>query len=133
MKHIQLLHRELSYDVRGILYTTHNYLGTYRNEKQYCDAIEQGLKVKRIPYEREYVLQKSFKGEKSGRNRVDFLIDKTLIIEVKVIPRIARNEYHQCMRYLVSSGIDLCLLVNFKPDNLFIKRILNPNLLTQHP
>lgn len=129
MKHIHLLHRNLSYAIRGILFTTHNYLGTHRNEKQYCDAIEHGLKVKHIPYKREHVLKKSFEGERIGRNRVDFLIDQQIIIEVKVIPRIARNEYHQCMRYLVSSGIDLCLLVNFYPNNLYIKRILNPNLL----
>ncbi len=129
MKYIELLHRELSYEVRGILYTTHNYLGTHRNEKQYGDAIEQGLKVKCIPYVREYALPRSFESERTGRNRVDFLVDNRLIIEIKVIPRIARNEYHQCMRYLVSSGVDVCLLVNFYPRNLYIKRILNPNLL----
>jgi hypothetical protein len=35
MGRVQLLHESLSYTVRGILYTVHNYLGTYRNEKQY--------------------------------------------------------------------------------------------------
>lgn len=132
MKYIELLHRELSYEVRGILYTTHNYLGTHRNEKQYGDAIEHGLKVKHIPYIREYVLPKSFESERIGRNRVDFLVDTRLMIEIKVIPRIARNEFHQCMRYLTSSDIDVYLLVNFYPQNLYIKRILNPNLLKRN-
>ncbi len=133
MGRVQLLHESLSYTVRGILYTVHNYLGTYRNEKQYCDAIEQGLIVKKLPYIREYVLPKSFEGERAGRNRLDFLIQDTLVLEVKVVPRLTRNEYHQCMRYLVSSKKDLCILVNFYPDSLYIKRILNPYLLRTNP
>jgi len=124
MGRVELLHENLSYKIRGILYTVHNYLGSYRNEKQYCDAIEYGFKVKNIPYTREYVLSKSFEGERKGRNRVDFLVDDKIILEIKVIPRISRNEYHQCMRYLVSSNKKLCLLVNFYPDNSQIKRIM---------
>ena len=133
MGRVALLHKDLTYKIRGILYTTHNYLGTYRNEKQYCDAIEHGLKVKHIPYVREYVLPESFEGEKKGRNRLDFLLADKVIMEVKVTPRLSRNEYHQCMRYLVSSNKELCILVNFYPDNLYIKRILNPNLLKHNP
>ena len=133
MGRTQLLHKDLTYALRGIFYTTHNYLGNYRNEKQYCDAIEQGLKIKEISYEREHILSKSFVGERKGRNRVDFLIENIIIIEVKVVPRLSRNEYHQCMRYLTSSEKELCLLVNFYPDALQIKRILNPNLLNTHP
>ncbi|PIR75122.1 MAG: hypothetical protein CO030_03695 [Candidatus Magasanikbacteria bacterium CG_4_9_14_0_2_um_filter_42_11] len=132
MRRVELLHRELSYTVRGILYTVHNYLGQHRNEKQYCDAIERGLQVKEVPYVREFALPPSFDGERKGRNRVDFLVDDSIIVEVKAIPRLTRNAYHQCMRYLVSSGKELCFLVNFYPDNLYIKRILNPNLLKKN-
>ncbi len=131
MGRVHLLHEELTFQLRGILYTIHNYLGSYRNEKQYCDAIEYGLKKKGLCYEREKVLPISFLGEKIGRNRVDFLVEKLVLIEAKAAPSISRNDYHQCMRYLVSSGTDLLLLVNFRPKALMIKRILNPNLF--HP
>ncbi|MFA4831227.1 MAG: GxxExxY protein [Patescibacteria group bacterium] len=126
---VKLLHEELSYKIRGILFTVHNYLGSYRNEKQYCDGIARGFDIKIVPYEREVILPSSFPGEKPGRNKLDFLVANLVIIEVKAVPRLSRNDYQQCMRYLVSSGKDLCLLVNFYPDNLYIKRILNPNLL----
>lgn len=46
MGRVDLLHEELTYEVRGILYTVHNYLGSHRSEKQYCDAIEYGLNKK---------------------------------------------------------------------------------------
>jgi hypothetical protein len=33
MGRVNLLHKELSYEIRGILYIIHNYLGRYRSEK----------------------------------------------------------------------------------------------------
>ena len=128
-----LLYRDLTYIIRGILYTVHNHLGSYRNEKQYCDAIEHGLKVKSLQYQREKTLIQSFPGERKGRNRIDFLVENLIIIEAKVVPRLARNDYHQCLRYLTSSNKKLCLLVNFYPDSLQIKRVLNPDLLKENP
>lgn len=125
---VPILHEQLSYIIRGILYTTHNYLGQYRNEKLYCDAIERGLQVKGLRYEREKVLPIQFVGEHSGRNRVDFIVENTIIIEAKVIPAFSRDIYAQCLRYLVCSNKELLLLVNFYPKSLVIKRILNPQM-----
>jgi len=131
MRRGDFLYRELTYEIRGILYIVHNYLGCYRNEKQYGDATEYGLKKRGLKYEREKVLPISFSGERSGRNRVDFLVENKIFIELNVVPRITRNEYHQCLRYLASSDIQLLLLVNFYPKSLYIKRILSPKLLNK--
>lgn len=128
MSRIKLIHQELTYTIRGILYTTHNYLGSYRNEKQYGDAIEQGCKVKELSYEREKILPISFVGEKTRRNILDFVIEDSVVLELKVVRDLTRNDYHQCLRYLTSSSYKLCLLVNFRPQSLQIKRILNPNI-----
>ncbi len=128
MERIVLIHEVLSYILRGIFYEVHNELGKFRNEKQYCDLIEEKLKVKLLNYGREIVLNKSFVGEKKGRNRIDFIVDNKIIIEVKATPSFSRNDYMQCQRYLVSSGLKLCLLVNFGLNGCVIKRILNPNL-----
>lgn len=62
----QLLHEELTYKIRGILYKTQNEIGNYRNEKQYADRIELELNNAGMRYEREKVLPKSFEGEKMG-------------------------------------------------------------------
>jgi len=128
---VNLLHEELSYKVRGILYEVHNELGSYRNEKQYCDKIEFGLKEKGLKYEREKILLPSFDGEQKGRNRIDFIVEDKIIIEVKVVPSFSPNDFKQCKRYLVSSNKELCLLVNFGLKSCVIKRILNPDLLNQ--
>ncbi len=126
---VKLIEKELSYIVRGILFEVHNELGRYRNEKQYCDAIAFKFKNKSIKFEREKVLDSSFAGELKGRNRVDFMIENKIILEIKTVPYLSRNEYNQCLRYLTSSDKELALLVNFRADSCIIKRILNPNLI----
>ena len=124
----KLIFEDLTYKVRGICYKAHNELGRYRNEKQYCDYIEQELKKEKLQYKREYILPKSFEGERIGRNRVDFIIENKLILEAKVVPSFSINIYRQCKRYLTSSNLRLLLLVNFFYEGVVIKRILNTSM-----
>lgn len=126
MRRTPLVHEELSYIMRGILFEVHNELGQFRNEKQYGDCLTSKLSARKIPHVREKVLQPSFEGEFKGRNRIDFLIDDKIIIELKVAPGFSRDTYNQCQRYLVSTDKKLLLLVNFYHKTLIIKRILNP-------
>ncbi len=129
MWRVELKHADLSYILRGIFYETHNKLGRYRNEKQYCDYIEELLELKKLKYHRELYLDVAFPGEKPRRNRIDFVIENEIIIAVKAVPAFSRDDYMQCKRYLVSSGRDLCMLVNFGLSACVIKRVLNPNQL----
>lgn len=121
----KLIHKDLTYILRGLLFAVHNELGEFRNEKQYGDAFAQKLRDAGILFEREKVLPPSFVGEQSGRNRVDFLINNIIIIEIKHAPALSKNDYHQCQRYLVSLNLDLALLVNFHGKYLMVKRVLN--------
>ena len=125
MKEDKLLHKDLTYLVRGLLFSGHNQLGQYCNEKQYADAFEYLLKQKAIPYKREYILPESFPGEWKGRNRVDFLINDVLVIELKVATQLTKDHYFQCQRYLSALDLDLALLVNFRPKFLRVQRVLN--------
>ncbi len=129
----KLLYADLTYTLRGILYSVHNDLGQYKNEKQYADAVGYLLQQKGINYEREKVLEATFFGEKSRRSQVDFLIESKIILELKTAPRFIRKDYQQCLRYVTSARVDLALLVNFRTDSCTIKRILNPDLLNKDP
>ena len=68
----KLIYPDLSYKINGILFTVHNELGRFCNEKQYADAIENFLKRLHIFYEREKILPPSFENEQK-RNKIDFL------------------------------------------------------------
>lgn len=90
----KIIYPELSYTVTKVLFEARKLVGRYGNEKQYCDAIENFLKQKNIFYEREKFLPSSFAGEKK-RNKVDFLIDGEIILEVKAKPYITKRDYCQ--------------------------------------
>ena len=124
----KLIHKELSYKIRGLLFLIHNELGQYRNEKQYGDALEHKLKENKIVYEREKILPPSFQGEHNGRNKVDFLIENKVILELKHVSSLSKDDYFQCKRYLVTLNLELALLINFRTRYLMVNRILNnPN------
>ncbi len=120
-----IIYPELSYKINGILFKIHNELGKYCNEKQYCDSIEEYLKESKIDYEREKILPISFKGEIKGRNKVDFLIEDLIVLEIKAKRITSREDYYQARRYLSALNKKMCLLVNFHSEYIKPKRILN--------
>ena len=120
-----LIYPELSFKITGVLFSTHNELGRECNEKQYGDAIENRLKEAGIIYEREKILPPSFQGEVHGRNKVDFLIEGKIILEIKAKRMVTREDYYQMKRYLHAFDIRLGLLVNFRDQYIKPKRILN--------
>ena len=121
----EIIYKELSYTINGILFQVQNDLGRYCNEKQVCDKIEFYLKEKNIQYRRECVLPPSFDGEKIGRNRVDFLIDEKIILEIKSKRFLVKDDYFQTQRYLHALDKKLGILVNFRDERIKPRRVLN--------
>ncbi len=105
---------ELSYNINGILFQTHNTLGAYSKEKQYSDLIESILKEKNINYKRECRIGDS-------GNIVDFIIENKIILELKAKRILTREDYDQLQRYLQETQLKLGMLVNFR--NQYIKPI----------
>ncbi len=110
----KLIYPELSYVLTGICFEAHNTLGRFAKEKQYNDYIEHALKNLKIPYQRE--LSK----EQDG-NRIDFLVDEKIILEIKAKKFVLKEDYYQIQRYLQAFNKKLGLLINFR--NRYLKPI----------
>ncbi len=121
----KIIYGDLSFKVNGVLFRVRKKLGQYKNEKQYCDAIEEELKVMELKYEREKILPPSFDGEQSGRNKVDFVIEDCIVLEVKAKQFITTEDYYQTRRYLDAMNKKLGILVNMRRYSINPKRILN--------
>ena len=121
----KLIYPELSYEINGILFGIHNELGRFCNEKQYCDAIEQHLKDHNFNYAREAIIPPSFQDELKGRNRVDFMIDDKIILEIKVKRFLEKEDYYQALRYLKACNKKLAVIINFRDKYIRPKRIIN--------
>lgn len=124
----KLIYSDLTYEINGILFSVHNELGRFCNEKQYSDAIENKLKIKKIEYKREEIIPESFEGELRGRNKVDFIIEDKLILEIKSKRILSKEDYYQLRRYLDAFNKKLGILVNFRQKMIRPKRILNSSI-----
>lgn len=120
----KIIFPELSFIITGICYKIHNNLGRYRNEQQYCDAMEFLLKEKGIKYEREKILSQSFPGEQK-RNIPDFVVNDTVVIDFKAKNFITKEDYYQMRRYLASINLKLGIIYNFRCQMLIPKRVIN--------
>jgi len=123
-----VLFKELSYKICGLCFKVHNELGRFRNERQYADALERLLKENDLRYEREFDLPTSFEGERVRRNRVDFLVENSVFLDLKAKTVITKDDYFQMQRYLTSANKLLGIIVNFRQKFLAPKRIINNNL-----
>jgi len=113
----KVIYPDLSYKITGILFAAHNELGQYAREKQYGDLIEKKLKETKIPYKRELSISDS-------GNILDFIIDDRIILELKSIRMITRDNYRQIQNYLQAANIKLGLLINFRSKYLKPIRII---------
>jgi GxxExxY protein len=120
-----VIYPELSYGLTGIFFKVHNELGYYCKENQYCEAIELLLKEKLIRYKRELSLKSNNDLIKDNSNRVDFLLEDKIVIEVKAKRFMGRDEYNQTQRYLQMLNLKLGIIVNFHQRYLVPKRIIN--------
>lgn len=119
MEGVKLVYPELSYAINGILFFVHNSLGRFAKEKQYCDLLELKFKEKNVDYKREFAVINT-------GNRVDFIVEDKIIIEVKAIPFVSHEDYYQIQRYLDILDLELGLLVNFRNRYLKSQRVLRP-------
>ncbi len=116
----KIIYPDLSYKITGILFQIHKELGRFCKERQYSDIFETNLIKHGIMYEKEKLL--------NPYNKADFIIENKIVVELKVVPFITKNDYYQIMRYLKSAGLKLGLLVNLRSRYLKPKRILNSDV-----
>lgn len=116
-KKIDLIHEDLSYELRGILFEVHNELRRFAKEKQYADLLEKKLKQRGKNYRREERISDS-------GNITDFIIENKIVLELKSKPFLLKKDYYQLQRYLQSTQIKLGIIVNFRSEYLNPKRVL---------
>ena len=124
----KLLYEELTYRVRGAMFVVHTELGPVHKESLYQKALAKEFSERGISFSREKGLDISFKEEKIGVYRPDFIVEDKVVIEVKAVPFLARNAEVQMSYYLRGTGYELGLLVNFGAKRLDIRRRIYSHL-----
>lgn len=128
MKKDELLFEGLSYRLNGILFAVHNELGRFSRERQYADLFEAKLQHARINYEREKELPIEVGGKIVRGNKVVFVIEGKVLVDLKAKSFVTRGDYYQMQRYLGAAKFKLGMIVNFHRKYLHPKRIINYHL-----
>jgi len=80
-----IIHRELTDQILGCVFTVHNILGPGLLENAYEEAMCVELRLSKIPFERQKVYPLQYKGEYIGGYIADPVVDNKVILELKSV------------------------------------------------
>lgn len=114
-----MLENEITYQIRGAIYDTYNTLGPGLLESVYEEVLvyyltKRGLFVERqveVPIEvDEFILTNPL--------RLDLLVEKTVVVEIKSVEQMRDLFHKQILTYLKLSNLHRGILVNFNTDDI---------------
>jgi len=88
-------------------------LGAGYNESIYEEALGVELRARKISYEVEHNTEIFYKGEKVGIHRLDFILERKFVVELKAQSGITSSHIGQTKAYLKTLGLKNAILVNF--------------------
>jgi GxxExxY protein len=133
-KHVNLLYKELSYQIRGAAIEVKKNYGPGHKEVLYQRAFAEELNLRKMNYEREKPIKiYSPKTKKViGFYQPDFIIENKIIIELKALEQMPQKIIDQLYSYLRNSPYELGFLVNFGASGVDIKRVIYTNDRKKH-
>ena len=118
----------ISYNIRGAAFSVYNNLGPGLLESVYEAAMSYELKEAGHKIRRQVGLPVRYKSEELELGfRLDLLVDRKVIIEIKSVEALAPVHYKQLLTYLRLTNLKLGILINFNSEDLGnnIKRVVN--------
>lgn len=121
----EIMFKEESFQIVGILFEVHNNLGGGFSEIVYKDALDYEFKNLNIPFEREKEYVVKYKDTiLNHKFYADFVLFDKIILELKSCEKIDPKYIAQCINYLKVSSNKLAILANFNNKSLEYKRII---------
>ncbi len=114
---------DLTYTIIGCAMKVHSTLGNGFQEVIYqrCLAIE--LERAGLVFSREQEMPIFYEGIEVGSRRADFVVENTVLVELKAIIELEDVHLAQALNYLEAYKIDKGLLINFGSKSLEVKRL----------
>jgi len=116
----------LTEKIIGCAIEVHRQLGPGLLEGTYEAALAIELEIAGIHSEGQLIFPMVYKGRKIGEYRLDFLVDKQVVVEIKSVERFDPVFEAQVLTYLRVTGARVGLLINFNSRLLHegIKRFI---------
>jgi len=116
----------ISESIIGCAIEVHRHVGPGLLESVYESAMAIELSLRGLGFERQKNLPVFYRGQPIGEFRLDFLVESSVIVELKSVERIDPIFSAQLLSYLRMGGYPLGLLINFNSRLLKdgVKRII---------
>lgn len=119
---------DFSHEIIGAAVEVQRVLGVGLLESAYASALAIELNERELRFEREVPVSALYKGRSVGvAYRADFVVEGSVILELKAIDAVVDLHRAQLLSYLRLSGLKLGLLINFHafPVVKGIQRMVN--------
>ena len=119
----RLIHEELTKSVLGAFFEVYNTLGFGFLESNYGSALQIELRLRGHVVQREVPLDIFYKGRLIGSYRIDMIVDRSLVIEIKSAASLPTTARRQLLNYLRGSGLSVGLVLHFGPTPSFYRQV----------
>ena len=123
------MHKELTGKIIGCAMTVHKALGNGFQEVIYQRALAMEMGFQGLRFEREKDMDIFYRERRIGHRRVDFFVEKKIMVELKALIEIKDVHLAQAINYLEAYSLKIGLLINFGAKSLQVKRVYNNSLI----
>ncbi|MEY3238321.1 MAG: hypothetical protein RI883_2422 [Bacteroidota bacterium] len=126
MSVLDFLYKEECYKILGCAMEVHKELGPGFLEAVYQEALSIELASSLVHYEKEKIIDISYKGEIMDKKYIaDFVCNEGIIVELKAVSSLKNEHFAQVLNYLKATDLRIALLINFGSKSLEFKRIIS--------
>ena len=129
-KEWQFPHGELTDRILGAAIQVHRLLGPGFLEKMYENAVCLELAKRRIGFERQVPVHVTYDGEEIGLHRIDLIIERKVVVEIKAIKEVEDVHLATVLSYLKATGLTAGLILNYRAARLAIRRVVSTGHIT---
>ena len=118
MPNEQFLHSDLTQGIIGTFFEVYNELGHGFLESVYEKSLAIALRAKGLEVHQQIAVPVWFRGAQVGDFTADLLINRLVLLELKVVKNIDQAHIAQLLNYLKATQIEVGLVLNFgaKPE-----------------
>jgi GxxExxY protein len=116
--------KKLTERIIGIAFQTYNILGPGFSERIYQNLFAELLQESDLKFIREKWTKLLVHGKNIGGHKVDFLIENTVVVELKCRNEIFSKDLAQVLNYLKVNQIKIGLILCFSKAGVKIKRLV---------
>ena len=113
--------------VIGCAIEVHRTLGPGLSEGIYEEAMTVEFELQGLSFSRQHHVIVEYKGRKLRRQRLDLVVEKQIVVELKAVDRLMYVHKNQLLSYLHATDLTVGLLFNFNAETVTgsMQRVVN--------